>query len=411
MKYVISGPRVPFRGKVSIPTSKSISNRLLIMQALSGQEGEPARLSGSDDSRVLRHALQHPSENVDIGHAGTAMRFLAAYLATGNKEVFLTGSARMKQRPIGPLVDALRLLGADISYEEAEGCPPLRIAGGLKKGGRLEVDGGISSQFISALMMIGPVLDGGLQIHLKGDVVSASYINMTLALMRSGGTEASFTGREIRISQGAYHFDAPVVEADWSGASYWYQVAALLPGSEIILPGLEQDSLQGDAVLASLFEKLGVSTQYGPGGVTLHSGGEVDLPQVDFSHDFTLCPDLVQTLASTLCALGIPYNFTGCRTLRVKETDRVSALQNELGKLGFRLESDEEGNFISWDGIRGQAEKTPLLLTYHDHRMALALAPLSACLGPLGIDDPGVVSKSYPSYWEDLRRAGFEIAD
>ena len=409
MKYVISGPRNPFIGSVSVPASKSIANRLLIMQALSVQGGARLGFSGSDDTRVLRHALKHPSYRVDIGHAGTAMRFLTAFFAVGDREVVLTGSDRMKQRPIGPLVEALRELGAGIGYMETEGCPPLRISGGLRKGGALEVDGGISSQFISALMMIAPVLDGGLLIRLRGEVVSASYIGMTLALMKRGGIEASFQGREIRIAQGSYRFRNPAAEADWSGASYWYQVAALLPGSEIVLPGLEEESLQGDAVLASLYRSLGVSTEYTGKGIIIRSDRTPSCQE--FRYDFTLCPDLVQTLAASLCAMGIAFRFTGTRTLRVKETDRVDALQAELGKLGFRLECDEGGDWISWDGKPGaRAGENPLIETYHDHRMAMAMAPL-AILAPLQIADPAVVSKSYPGYWDDLRKAGFSIGE
>ncbi len=378
------------------------------MQALSGSGIEPENLSGSDDTRVLRDAVKQPLVEKDIGHAGTAMRFLTAYLATRAERVVLTGSDRMKQRPVGALVDALRELGAEIAYLESEGCPPLEISGGLQIGGQITVDGGISSQFVSALMMIGPVLEGGLHISLTGDVVSATYIRMTLSLMQKGGIGASFNGREISIPEGSYNFDPFVVESDWSGASYWYQVAALMPGSAITLPYLELDSLQGDAVLVSLFEPLGIESRSDGNSVVLHSTGKVTTKH--FKYDFTLCPDLVQTLAATLCAMGIPFHFTGTRTLRVKETDRVAALQAELGKFGFAIEADDRGDWISWNGERGSSVKESLIETYHDHRMAMAFAPLAIPFGELSVNDPMVVTKSYPGFWQDLEKAGFTVS-
>jgi 3-phosphoshikimate 1-carboxyvinyltransferase len=380
---------------------------MLVMLALAGDDAEPMNLSDSDDTRVLQKALGSHTAIKDIGHAGTAMRFLTAYFSTREGRVLLTGSDRMKQRPVGPLVKALRELGASIAYMEMEGCPPLEISGGLDQGGRITVDGGISSQFISALMMIGPVLKGGLHITLTGNVVSSTYIRMTLALMERGGVDAAFNGREVAISQGSYNFDHVVVESDWSGASYWYQVTALLPGSVIRLPHLERTILQGDAALASLFESLGVESRFDEGGVTLHSEGKITAE--NFEADFTGYPDLVQTCAATLCALGIPFRLTGTRTLRMKETDRISALQAELGKLGFVIESDPGGDWIRWDGHRGEFGPDPLFETYHDHRMALAFAPLAIPFGPLCINDPMVVTKSYPGYWDDLRKAGFSI--
>jgi 3-phosphoshikimate 1-carboxyvinyltransferase len=250
-------------------------------------------------------------------------------------------------------------------------------------------------------------LEGGLQISLSGALVSSTYIRMTLALMQKGGITASFDGREISIAQGNYSFDGFRVESDWSAASYWYQIAALKPGSVITLPRLEKDSLQGDAVLTNLFEPLGVDSHFEGPSVVLRSEGYVgkDL----YEYDFTGCPDLVQTLAVTLCAMAIPFRFTGTRTLRVKETDRVAALQEELGKFGFRLEADAGGDWISWDGEKGPAEKDPLIETYHDHRMAMAFAPLAIPFGALSVNDPMVVTKSYPGYWTDLEKAGFSV--
>jgi 3-phosphoshikimate 1-carboxyvinyltransferase len=313
----------------------------------------------------------------------------------------------MKQRPVGPLVEALKQLGARIEYLEREECPPLRITGGEITGGPIEIEAGISSQFISALMMIGPVLTGGLTLILKGQVVSATYIEMTLSLMNHCGAGARFDGKKIIVPQGTYALDDFEVESDWSSASYWYQVAAMLPGSEILLPGLSRENLQGDSVLVELFASLGVSSNLDDQGLLICSS-KVKAPE-HFVYDFTGCPDLVQTCAVTCCSLGIPFRFTGTRTLRVKETDRIAALGNELRKVGFVLMDDPDGEWMAWDGTLCKAEQDPLFATYHDHRMAMAFAPLAIKLGKVQIDDPGVVSKSYPGYWKDLEKAGFGI--
>ncbi len=407
MKNVISAPVGTVKDTIQIPSSKSISNRMLIIRSLAGSDAPLVNLSESDDTAVLRKALDTESDVKDVGHAGTSMRFLAAYFSAQQGQVVLTGSERMKQRPIGPLVDALKQIGARIDFLESEGYPPLRITGGSLKGGTIEIEAGISSQFISALMMIGPKLAGGLTIHLKGRVVSAAYIEMTLALMKRCGAEASFDGKHIKVLQGTYRLGDLRVESDWSAASYWYQVAALLPGSEIFLPDLSGESLQGDAALIQIFRPLGVQTDPGESGILLHSE-KSELPD-RFSYDFTSCPDLVQTLAVSLCALGIPFRFTGTVTLLVKETDRISALQTELGRVGFVLRADPRGEWLEWDGSRCAPEPDPVIRTYHDHRMAMAFAPLAIPLGKIGVEDPGVVSKSYSGFWKDLERAGFRI--
>jgi len=408
MKNVIFGPDKPIQDTIYIPSSKSISNRMLIIKALSGSEASLNNLSDSDDTDVLKQALEENLEVKDVGHAGTAMRFLTAYLTCLPGEVVLTGSSRMKERPIGSLVEALRKLGAGISYLEKEGCPPLRISGASIRGGDIEIEAGISSQFISALMMIGPVLKGGLRIKLTGEVVSATYIEMTLSLMKLCGVDATFDGKQIVVPEQAYKVNEFTVESDWSGASYWFQVAAFLPGSAITLPYLSPESLQGDAVLVQIFEALGVTSRFGEEGLLLHSES-VELP-LRMDYDFTLCPDLVQTCAVTLCALGIPFRFTGTRTLRVKETDRIAALQTELERVGFVLSADPGGEWLEWDGKRKEPESDPLIQTYHDHRMAMAFAPLAIPLKHIRIEDPAVVSKSYPGFWEDLMTAGFKIS-
>ncbi len=408
MKNVISGPVKPIQETICIPSSKSISNRMLIIRALSKQFLELKNLSDSDDTYVLKNALEKNEAVKDVGHAGTAMRFLTAYLAAIPGEFFLTGSPRMKQRPIGSLVTALRQLGAQIAYSENEGCPPLQIGGGVLKGGSIEIEAGISSQFISALMMIGPVLEGGLKLTLKGEVVSASYIEMTLSLMKQNGIDASFDGKQIIVPKQAYKLKGLSIESDWSGASYWYQIAALLPGSSIKLPYLRPQSLQGDAVLVDIFETLGVKSQFRKDGVFLNSQSIIK-PE-SFEYDFTGCPDLVQTCAVTFCSMGIPFRFSGTRTLRVKETDRIAALESELKKFGFLLSSEESGSWIGWDGSQCEPLSDPLVQTFHDHRMAMAFAPLAIGYGQIAIEDPGVVTKSYPAYWDDLLKAGFKVS-
>ena len=407
MKNIISAPPGAVKATISIPSSKSISNRMLIIRGLANSAGQLHNLSTSDDTSVLLRALGSTDHIKDVGHAGTSMRFLAAFLSTRPGEATLTGSDRMKQRPVGPLVNALKQLGADIEYLETEGCPPLRIRGGGISGGKIEIEAGISSQFISALMMIGPVLKGGLTITLTGDVVSSTYIEMTRSLMNRCGAGVRFDGRKITIPQGPYRVGDFRVESDWSGASYWYEVAALLPGSEIRLPHLSDRSLQGDSALVRIFDPLGVHTAFSEEGAVLRSraGG---LPE-HFTYDFKGCPDLVQTMAVTLCALGIPFRFTGTSTLRVKETDRIHALLTELKRTGFILKADLSGEWMSWEGDRCDPRPDPVIRTYHDHRMAMAFAPLAVSMGQIKIEDPGVVTKSYPGYWEDLGKAGFGI--
>jgi len=382
---------------------------MLIIRALSEESGSLHRISESDDTRLLMEAIDSGQEVKDVGHAGTAMRFLTAYFALQPGTVTLTGSDRMKQRPLYPLIGALRELGAEIECLEKEGYPPVRITGGYIRGGNIRIDGGISSQFISALMMVGPILEGGLELSLSGKAVSETYIQMTLALMKEAGVPARFDGHKITVPQHDYQLGSFTVEADWSSASYWYQVAALLPGSRLKLPHLQRRSVQGDSVLADLFSHLGVTTRFTEEGVELHAAG--DHPKNRFDHDFIGSPDLVQTCAVTCCALRVPFRFTGTSTLVIKETDRIAALRSELGKLGFILSSGPRGEWISWDGTEGTRRDHPLIRTYHDHRMAMAFAPLSVYTGSISIDDPDVVTKSYPGYWSDLKKAGFRVGE
>ncbi len=409
VKYLISATNRSIHEVILLPASKSISNRLLMLRALSGSRQEVINLAESDDTRLMLSALDSEEAVRNIGHAGTAMRFLTAYFSVIQGEVVLTGSDRMKQRPIAELVDALRKLGADIRYTENEGFPPLAIRGGLLKGSSLKVNGSISSQFISALLMIGPLLPGGLEIILEGAVVSASYIRMTISLMETFGVRVENEGNRIFISEGTYRLHPYTVESDWSAAAFWYAIMLLSGDSQIGLPFLYAGSLQGDAALVDIFSRLGIVTEFGPEGIIL-SKKDQRLPE-HFTQDFTECPDLVQAVAAALCAKGIAFHLTGTRTLRIKETDRIAALQQELGKLGFLITSDPEGNFLAWEGDRLPPVTDPLIKTYHDHRMAMAFAPLALVFQGISIDDPMVVSKSYPGFWSDLEKAGFRTTE
>ena len=417
MEYQIIGPTT-LDALISLPSSKSISNRALIIHALSGGTTRPANLSDCDDTRVMNLALSNPGTAIDIGAAGTAMRFLTAYLSVTPGTRLLTGSERMKHRPIGPLVDALRNLGAKIDYEEREGFPPLRIIGTRLEGNSVTLAGNISSQYISALLMIGPMLPQGLRLHLIGEIISRPYINLTLQLMKSYGAEAGWiTPDTICVHPGGYKDMTFTVESDWSAASYWYEALALLlfkhrgqalpDNIRVSLPGLREDSFQGDSRGARLFTKLGVQTRYTPTGVTLMPGNTC----VEYlEEDFVDIPDLAQTFVVTCCLMGIPFRFTGLQSLRIKETDRMAALADELRKLGYVL-SCEQDSILAWDGKRCPAQPSPLIRTYEDHRMAMAFAPASILLPGLHLAEPQVVSKSYPHFWADLRRAGFDVRE
>ena len=396
---------------VALPASKSVSNRALLLQALCPEKRHAiANLAACDDTDHMLKGIEAKREGaslIDIGATGTAMRFLTAYLAITEGETAITGSERMQQRPIGTLVEALRILGADITYINREGYPPLRICGRRLQGGTLEIEAGISSQYLSALLMVAPCLTDGLMLHLKGNIASRTYIELTLDLMRRYGAVAEWVdGQTLRVSPGAYE-DVPLtVEADWSAASYWYEMAAIAAhrGHEvdIILPALTPDSRQGDRVVAQLFEPLGIRTEYSKEGARLHTF-QFSIFNSQLEKDFTHCPDIAQTMAVTCCLLGIPYRFSGIHSLRIKETDRVAALIAELRKLGFvlRAEGDER---LLWDGTRCESETCPVIATYDDHRMAMAFAPAALCYEGLTIEHPEVVTKSYPTFWEELKK-------
>ncbi len=545
MQITLSAPRA-IRAQVALPASKSISNRALILNALSGNDALPMNLSDCDDTRVMVEALFSNHDLIDIKAAGTAMRFLTAYRSITPGSVTITGTQRMRQRPIRILVDALRSLGADIQYTEQEGFPPLRITGRELTGNEITLKGDVSSQYISALLMIAPTLPDGLTLRLQGEVVSRPYINLTLQLMHDFGAEAGWTdSHTIKVPHGQYCPTSYSVESDWSAASYWYEIVALAPQAEVRLKGLFAKSYQGDSAVARLFERLGVRTTSTDDGVTLtkcssdsgtssernysaeegtlradetnsnnnivrngsfedggvsNGQGEtlgnaltssnenvnsscvageafmgsasgsgiysewnsfteegeklrtdgttpnyIDSKRSDedgqasvarvcssakagenssaestpsnggasasrFDYDFVNEPDLAQTFVVTCALMGVPFRFTGLQSLKIKETDRIAALRRELLKLGYVVREADD-SVLYWDGERCTAEAEPAIDTYEDHRMAMAFAPACLVLPQLRVNNPEVVSKSYPAYWNHLTEAGFSIRE
>lgn len=412
MQYEITAPAV-LSHTVDLPSSKSVSNRALIIHALSGGGMLPQNLSDCDDTDVMIKALRDMPEVIDIKAAGTAMRFLTAYLAVTPGRHTITGTERMRHRPIRLLVDALRYLGAEVEYAGEEGYPPLRITGRPLDGGRIEIPGNVSSQYISALLMIGPVLRDGLRLHLTGDIISRPYIDMTLWIMGEFGAEAEWTDiSTITVAPKPYAARGYNIENDWSAASYWYEMVALGGrDSEVTLTGLMDGSKQGDSSVRYIFSLLGVKTTFGtteegvPTTVRLSRNGHC-VPRLEY--DFINSPDLAQTFVVCCAALGVPFRFTGLQTLRIKETDRIEALKREMGKLGYVLR-DVEGRELVWSGERCEPLPDAAVDTYDDHRMALAFAPLAMKWGRVRINNPHVVTKSYPHFWNDLKSSGFAI--
>ena len=393
---------------IQLPSSKSISNRALIINALGNGTHHPENLSDCDDTRVMIRALNDDKETIDIMAAGTAMRFLTAYLSVTPGTRIITGTERMQQRPIQVLVNALRELGADIEYVANDGFPPLRITGRELRKDTISLPGNVSSQYISALLMIAPVLTNGLTIRLTGDIISRPYINLTLQLMNDFGVRAEWTDdHRLKEEPQAYHSTPFYVESDWSAASYWYQIVALSKEAEVTLPGLFKDSYQGDSQVAGIFRSLGVETIYKDKTVILKKNGK-SVERLDY--DFINQPDLAQTFVVTCALLNIPFRFSGLQSLKIKETDRMAALITEMRKLGYILH-ETDGSVLSWEGERCTTEEHPAIDTYEDHRMAMAFAPTCLALPEILINNPQVVSKSYPRYWEDLRQAGFIIKE
>ena len=412
-QYRLTAPR-RLDATINLPASKSISNRALIIYALSGGRQLPENLSDCDDTEVIINALRYMPAEIDIKAAGTAMRFMTAYLSVMRGTHVLTGTERMRHRPIGILVDALRQLGADIEYVGEAGYPPLRITGRSLKGGLLEIQGNVSSQYISALLMIGPMLKEGMTLRLLGDIISKPYIDLTLWMMGEFGADAEWTSADtITIKAKPYKDRSYFIENDWSGASYWYEIMALNddPESEIRLTGLMDGSKQGDSITRYIFSLLGVKTKFEskkagvPQTVTLKRNGRC-VPRLEY--DFVSCPDLAQTFVVTCAAKNIPFRFTGLATLKIKETDRIEALKREMRKLGYVVK-DANNSELIWDGERCEPSMDMGIDTYEDHRMALAFAPFVQKMDGLVINNPQVVTKSYPHFWDDLRQAGFEV--
>ncbi len=385
--------------EIALPASKSISNRALILNALSYSPYDVENLSDSDDTRVMLAAFDSHSNHFDIGAAGTSMRFMTAFLAKTVGEWTITGSERMKQRPIKILVDALNKLGGKIEYLEKEGFPPLKIYGSAMMGGDIELDGSVSSQYISALMMIAPYMVNGLTISLQGEVISRPYIEMTQQMMKDFGVHADFSERNITIKPQTYRPVQYRVESDWSAAAYWYEILSIAGKGKLKLLGLQKKSMQGDSQLAKIYKELGVATEFVSDGVIL-STLERKASQ-RFEYNFINQPDLAQSVVVNCCMLNQQFHFTGLQSLKIKETNRVAALIAELKKLGYVLHEPAEGE-LAWSGEKCAEADMPEISTYEDHRMAMAFAPV-ALIRPLVILNPEVVSKSYPTFWDDLK--------
>jgi len=407
------------KGTVHLTGSKSECNRALIIEALSNGKVKVDNISDAADAVLLAGILRAdkhlavsghdnseieiPATEINIGPAGTAMRFLTAYLTLQDEEVILTGSARMKERPIGILVDALREIGARINYVEKEDFPPINIKGGLvQQSNKVTIQGDISSQYITALLLIAARLPLGLELHIAGDLTSKPYVEMTLAMLQSAGIQHTWSDNVIAIAKQEFAETSIHVEPDWSAASYWYAIAALADEAELFLPGLTQYSLQGDSVITEIMANFGITSQFKDGGVYLQK--EVK-PVVRKIFDMKECPDLAQTVIVVCAALGHEATFTGLETLKIKETDRIAALQNELAKIGVKL--IEKGQVYKLDCSEKQIPGRIFVNTYHDHRMAMAFAPLALVVPEIEFEDADVVEKSYPAFWKDLEEIGF----
>ncbi len=406
----LSKPTRNITGLIDLAGSKSIANRALIIMALCKDKFPIHRLANAQDTTLMNTLLQSDSEVRDAGPAGTTFRFLTAYLSLQMGAQVLTGTPRMKQRPIALLVDALRTLGADIQYLEKEGYPPLRIGApgdNLGRQNKISIPANTSSQYISALLMIAPTLPTGLELSLVGEIVSRPYLEMTLSLMQYFGIEYQWRDQTIIVRPQEYQARPFTVEADWSAASYHYALAAFADELDLQLNGLFEESVQGDAVLAEMMTHFGVRTEFNETGVRLTKNGQKK--NAPFEKDFLYCPDLAQTMAVICAGTGVEGHFTGLQTLRIKETDRILALHNELKKVG--VDFSQEPQRKSWYTIKGGVSfpHTPSFATYEDHRMAMAFAPL-AMFHPIEIEEPRVVGKSYPDFWKDLEKLGFEMS-
>lgn len=409
----LSKPDAALRGTIALDGSKSISNRALIILALAGEKPENwlSNLSTSKDTQTLRHLLAQSDPVFDTGDAGTTFRFLTAFLSTQTGTQTLTGSPRMLERPVGPLVEALRELGADLQFLGKAGYPPLKIGEMTSQKSSIRVAANVSSQFLSALLLIAPYLPKGLELTPEGPLVSRPYLEMTLGLMRHFGASANWHGDRIVVDPGKYTPRPLVVEADWSAASYWYAMAAFSKDLDLTLKGVQEQSWQGDSVLAKMMQHFDIQSTFGENEVRLTKIGKA--PRNLFEQDFLECPDIAQTLAVVCAGLGTTGVFSGLETLSIKETDRIGALKTELAKVGVSFsklpahfsKKSPEKTFYNLEGL-ADLSMVPRFATYGDHRMAMAFAGF-AMLGTIEIENPGVVSKSYPQFWEHLELLGF----
>lgn len=418
MDLRINPPEEMIDVTIELPLSKSISNRALIMDALSPESVSQRAVAECDDTAAVRSALSLLGEmpkgaTVNVGMAGTAMRFLIAYVAaTPGLEAELDGDERMRERPIGPLVDALRCCGAEIEYAGREGYPPLRVKGRQLSGGEMDIDAAVSSQFVSALLMVAPTFSSPLSLRLQGEISSFPFIKMTVGMMERRGINCEIYGSVITVEPGKYLSDREPIERDWSAASYWYEIAAISAGW-VTLPGLRVPSLQGDAAAARFFERLGIiSGTENDEGETIDGMVLTPSPEVHSRLDLDLAdnPDLAQALAVTCCMVGVPFHFTGLASLKIKETDRLQALQSELAKLSYAVEVIR-GSELAWQMQRCPVEELQPIDTHGDHRMAMAMAPAALFVPGLTIRHAEVVTKSYPEFWDHLRMAGFQIEE
>jgi len=395
-----------FPFSVELVSSKSESNRVLMIQALCKEVFSIENLSMAEDTVVLKHLLENKNKEKNCGQGGTTLRFLTAFFASTPCDVFLTGSHRMKERPVKILVDALCTLGANITYKEKEGFPPLHIVGKKLKGGTITIDSSVSSQYISALLLIAPTLENGLEIKFSGKRVSVPYIQMTLEIMRHFGIEYSVSENTISINQQNYKAKNICIENDWTAASYWYSFVAIAEDAVIHIPNLKKNSLQGDADLSTIYKTFGVETTFLQTGISIKKNKNICLPEF-FQCDFSDCPDLAQTVAVTCAALNIPALLTGLETLQIKETNRLEAVCKELDKFGATTKKKNNSLHIT-SGCKKHS-KNVFINTYHDHRMAMAFAPLILLYPQIEIENDKVIDKSYPSFWNDLTKAGIEV--
>jgi 3-phosphoshikimate 1-carboxyvinyltransferase len=405
---MLSHPTKVVTGTVNLPASKSIANRLLLMKAVAGfTDVEIHNLSNARDTQILNSILSTLGSTsiIDVHDAGTVMRFLTAYLSCIEGEWIITGTERMQQRPIGALVNVLRSIGADIEYLNNENYPPLKIHGKKLKGGQLEIDGSISSQFISALLLISPLFTESLELHVKNDLVSTPYVDMTLKLMQKWGINYTWEKNIISVNNKPYKkpIEKVFVESDWSAASYFYSILSLAKEGEITMPYLFRNSLQGDSVCAKLYTDLGVSTEFTNDGIIIKKSNHT---KNKFEHNFLNCPDIAQTLAVSCAAKSVEANLKGLQTLSIKETDRIFAIKTELEKVGIEVLTTNDSITIAPSKI---SNLTTQFFTYKDHRMAMSFTPLALCCNTIEIENPTVVEKSFPHFWKELQKIGFTL--